>query len=151
MPIDIYKLFVTDEIISSIVQETNRYGNQILESRTVTRKSRLAKWIPTDEQKIKKSIGIIICMGLFRVPKIEHYWSKKQIYNYTFVRNHITRVIFHCSWNLFISMIINRLVNKISCTKFNHCLTNFVKTLGQCIHRDQFLSSMSRLFLSGVE
>ena len=30
-------------------------------------------------------------MGLFQAPKIKHYWSKKHIYNYTFVRNHITR------------------------------------------------------------
>ena len=42
-PFDVYKLFVTEDVLSHIVKETNRYANQVLQSQTVTRKSLLSK------------------------------------------------------------------------------------------------------------
>ena len=37
-PIDIFELFVTDEVVDCIVAETNRYASQVIDSQTVTRK-----------------------------------------------------------------------------------------------------------------
>ncbi|XP_068235663.1 piggyBac transposable element-derived protein 4-like [Palaemon carinicauda] len=48
-------------------------------------------WIPTDFDEMKKFIGIILCMGLVRLPKIELYWSKKKVYDYSFVCKHMKR------------------------------------------------------------
>ena len=38
-PIDVYNMFVTNEIISFIVEQTNLYAQQTINSRTLTRKS----------------------------------------------------------------------------------------------------------------
>lgn len=100
VPLDVYSLFVTDETIASIVHETNRYATQILLSKAVTRKSRLAKWIPTDAKEMRMFLGIVVCMGLVRAPKIEHYWSKKEMYNYSFIRNHMSRDRFQLLLNM---------------------------------------------------
>ena len=51
-PIDIFELFVTDEVVDCIVAETNRYASQVIDSQTVTRKSRLNVWRPTDRAEI---------------------------------------------------------------------------------------------------
>lgn len=39
---DVHKVFVADDVLSHIVDETNRYAEQILERQSVTRKSRLS-------------------------------------------------------------------------------------------------------------
>ena len=89
-PFDVYKLFVTEDVLSHIVEETNRYANQILQSQTVTRKSLLSKWSPTNRDEISKFFGMMISMGIVNMPSMECYWSKKKMYNY-FVRNNISR------------------------------------------------------------
>ena len=63
----------------------------MLRSQTVTRKSLLSEWTPTDCEQLRKFFGIIICMGLVKMPEIKCYWSKKQIYSYKFVKINITR------------------------------------------------------------
>ena len=37
-PIDVYSLFITDEIIDEIVKETSRYASQVLSSHRLTRR-----------------------------------------------------------------------------------------------------------------
>ncbi|XP_068243782.1 uncharacterized protein [Palaemon carinicauda] len=64
LPLDLYKLFVSEDYISEIVQETNIYASQISQSRTLSRRSRMKAWVPTDSDEMKKFIGIILCMGL---------------------------------------------------------------------------------------
>ena len=91
LPVDVYKLFVSDAVIDYIVEETNRYADQILESQTVTRKSLLSNWVPTTKDEMKRFFGIVICMGLVNMPTIECYWSKKQFYDYGFVKNNMSR------------------------------------------------------------
>ncbi|XP_018014224.1 piggyBac transposable element-derived protein 4 isoform X3 [Hyalella azteca] len=91
LPLDLYVLFVTDEVIDYIVNGTNRNATKILQSKAMKRKARLAKWKPTYAEEMRKFLGIVMCMGLVRVPKIEHYWSKSEIYNYSFIRNHMSR------------------------------------------------------------
>ena len=43
-PIDVYALFVTDDTIDMIVEETNRYAEQEIAAARVTRRSRLVSW-----------------------------------------------------------------------------------------------------------
>ena len=79
-PIDIFELFVTDEVVDYIVAETNRYASQVIDSQTVTRKSRLNVWRPTDRAEMRKFLGIVMLMGICPLPKISLYWSKCQLY-----------------------------------------------------------------------
>ena len=80
-PIDIFELFVTDEVVDCIVAETNRYASQVIDSQTITRKSRLNVWQPTDRAEMRKFLGIVMLMVIFPLPKISLYWSKSQLYS----------------------------------------------------------------------
>ncbi|KAL5245822.1 hypothetical protein ACI65C_013230 [Semiaphis heraclei] len=55
--LDIFKLFFTSEIIDLIVVETNRNAEQFLSKNRLTKSSRFAKWIPTNENEIQKFFG----------------------------------------------------------------------------------------------
>ncbi|KAF2364254.1 PiggyBac transposable element-derived protein [Trinorchestia longiramus] len=79
-PIDVYQLFVTDQVVDFIVEETNRYANQVIAAKTITRKSRLKVWHPTDSAEIKKFLGIVILMGINPLPKTTLHWSKSKLY-----------------------------------------------------------------------
>ena len=50
--IDVYLLFLTDDIVDLMVTETNRYADQVIASRVLTRKSRLRVWVPTTSAEI---------------------------------------------------------------------------------------------------
>ena len=52
-PLDVYQLFVSDDIIANIVAETNKFAAQVIESKRPSRRSRLNQWVPTDAQEIK--------------------------------------------------------------------------------------------------
>lgn len=61
-PIDINKQIITDEILNLIVEETNHYADQKISSITLTRRSKLQQWVPTNKVEIEKFIGLIICI-----------------------------------------------------------------------------------------
>ena len=75
-PTEAYLLFLTDEIIDLIVTETNRYADQVIASRVLTRNSRLRAWVPTTNAEIKKILGLILYMGVNVLPDTVLYWSK---------------------------------------------------------------------------
>ena len=83
-PIDVYNMFVTNEIMSFIVEQTNLYAQQTINSRTLTRKSRLKKWVPTNTDELRKFIGLVIAMGLNHKPSIDKYWSNFSLYEQNF-------------------------------------------------------------------
>jgi len=58
--LDIFKLFFTSEIIDLIVVQTNRNAEQFLSKNRLTKPSRFAKWIPTNENEIQTFFGLII-------------------------------------------------------------------------------------------
>ena len=76
-PLDVFALSLTEDIVSDIVTETNRFASQVFDRRQATRSSRLRQWTPTNSEEIKKILGIVIVMGLVRKPILELYWSKK--------------------------------------------------------------------------
>ena len=90
-PYDVFRLFVTDELIDLIVTETNRFAEQCIQATHVTRRSRLTMWTPTNADEMRKFLGLLIVMGLVRKPRMELYWSKKSMYDYPFVYQNMTR------------------------------------------------------------
>lgn len=79
-PIDAYLLFLTEDIVDLMVTETNRYADQLIASRVLTRKSRLRAWVPTTSAEIKKFLGLILHMGVNLLPDTALYWSKSILY-----------------------------------------------------------------------
>lgn len=82
--LDFYSLMLTDELLQTVVEETNRYANQCTIRRivdeTMTEKSRLSEWQDVTVPELKVFLGIILWMGLAPRPSIEHFWSTGVLY-----------------------------------------------------------------------
>lgn len=78
-PRDTFQLFVTDEVIEHIVDETNRFAAQSILSNKLTKKTskkhRLSQWTNTTIDEMKKFFGLLLWMGLVKHGSIEEYWS----------------------------------------------------------------------------
>ena len=93
--IDVFQLFVTNDVVDLIVDETNRFATQVLQSQIVTRRSRLKAWSPTNRDEMKRFFGIVIYMGVIQLSEISLYWSKKQLYCGTIIPKTMNRDQFH--------------------------------------------------------
>lgn len=79
-PFDFYKIFLSQDILVMMVEETNRYAAQ-MKNKETHRKARINDWQDTNIEEIQIFIGILFWMGLAQFPSIESYWSKKNIYH----------------------------------------------------------------------
>ena len=75
LPADFFKLFLTDDIVSTMVRETNRYAGQFMDATTLKPRSRMHDWKETDPCEMKKFLGLVILMGIIQKPSISSYWS----------------------------------------------------------------------------
>ncbi|KAG5891260.1 hypothetical protein JTB14_019667 [Gonioctena quinquepunctata] len=73
-------LMVDDEIISLMTEETNKNACRDLSSKTLTESSRLKAWKETNTEEMKKLLGLLIWMGLKKLPSTNSYWSSKPLY-----------------------------------------------------------------------
>nr|CAI5852091.1 unnamed protein product [Callosobruchus analis] len=79
-PYDFYRLFLTDEILELITEQTNIYANQKANNKDPSRKTKSKPWVPTNTEEIKTFFGIIIWMGLFKLPQLRDYWAQNFLY-----------------------------------------------------------------------
>lgn len=80
-PSTFFSLFFDEEIINLLVVETNRYANDKLSEPGLSRNARVRKWKDVDQKEMKKLFGIIMWMGLVKMPNISNYWSTSKLYN----------------------------------------------------------------------
>lgn len=82
-PGNFYSLLIPDEAFELIAEQTNLFAIQSIPS---VRKpsSRSHAWKPTDKYEIKRFFGLILYMGLVRLPKLSYYWSKDKILGQNF-------------------------------------------------------------------
>ena len=90
-PIACYRYFITDEIITLIVRETNRYAEQHAKTQKLRKRSKTLQWKPTNHEEILKFLGIMIEMGLVQMPEIEYYWSKSKLFSSEVIQNTMSR------------------------------------------------------------
>ncbi|XP_028174224.1 piggyBac transposable element-derived protein 4-like, partial [Ostrinia furnacalis] len=92
-PEDIYKLFVTDDMIYEMVSQTNNYARNYLQTNqsNIKRKSRMKQWSDTSFQEMKTFMAVLMAMGLNKVPQINLYWSKNKFYRNEFISSAMTR------------------------------------------------------------
>jgi hypothetical protein len=90
-PIDCYRHFITDEIISLMVHETNRYAEQYLQTKKLSKRSQTLQWKPTTNEEMLQFLGIVIQMGLVKMPKVDYYWSKSKLYGSEVIQNTMSR------------------------------------------------------------
>ncbi|KAI5696544.1 hypothetical protein M8J75_014309 [Diaphorina citri] len=58
-PLDYFGLFLSEPIISKMVEETNLYATQVVMSGDAQPQSRIHDWVPTDNQEMKNFIAIL--------------------------------------------------------------------------------------------
>ncbi len=75
-PIDFLQLFVTDDILQAIVEQTNLFAQQFMDSHELPRRSRARQWdkSPHCLAELKKFLAAVIIMGLVDYPCMEDYW-----------------------------------------------------------------------------
>ncbi|XP_047144697.1 piggyBac transposable element-derived protein 4-like [Hydra vulgaris] len=82
-PLDFFRLFVTEELINSMVVETNRYAMQEINKQRPLRRSSLFKnWKPINSEDMRQFLGVLLHMGCVKLPSFEHYWSKNSLYRF---------------------------------------------------------------------
>ena len=80
-----FKLFFTEEIIDTIVAETNRYAHQ----QNANRARKDGSWFAehgnaTDltPEELKAFLGILILMGIIKLPSLKSRWNEDEPYFY---------------------------------------------------------------------
>lgn len=74
-PIEFFKLFLTDDVLMLMVNESNRFADQFLQKTALKRKARAHNWEPTTASEMGRFLGLIFLMGYVHKAKIEDYWS----------------------------------------------------------------------------
>ena len=78
-PLAYLRLFLDDEIMDTIVSETNQYAEQTM-TRTGHRcLSRTRQWEPVTKDDMWLFFGILVLQSLIHKPRHDWYWSRKRL------------------------------------------------------------------------
>ncbi|GFN97637.1 PiggyBac transposable element-derived protein 4 [Plakobranchus ocellatus] len=88
-PLDFYMLFITDDIIKQMKQESNRYARQTIYQKEhagvhLSPRSMFRTWKPVSKKEVYRFLALLIHMALIDKPRIQHYWSKDPVLRSTF-------------------------------------------------------------------
>jgi hypothetical protein len=74
-PLDHFFLFFTDELLQTIVDETNRYATQYFRDHPgpLSPNSRLKSWSPITLDELKKLLGVLMLTGIVKKPELTDY------------------------------------------------------------------------------
>ncbi|XP_026482231.1 piggyBac transposable element-derived protein 4-like [Ctenocephalides felis] len=75
MPRAYFDLFFTEEFLSLLRNETNRYARQFLNRINVPSGSRTTEWKATTVSEVRAFIAVLLEMGITRRPTLFSYWS----------------------------------------------------------------------------
>ena len=78
--------FFSEDVLSLIVRETNRFAAQCLAAASNT----TTTW-ETNLEEVRAYLGFMVVMGVNRLPEIRDYWSVDTKLNNTFISSRITR------------------------------------------------------------
>lgn len=76
-PVDFFKIFVDDELLQHMVDQTNLNATQFIAQHPTSHRRR---WVPTHLTEIKIVLGVLLNMGLVRKPTIRQYWNSSLIH-----------------------------------------------------------------------
>lgn len=85
-------LFFSKEFLALLVEQTNLYAAQeIAKHKQIKKSKRILQWKDVNAAEMKVFIGLVLQMGPYSFPSIEHYWSTNKLYNVMFWRSHVSR------------------------------------------------------------
>ena len=73
-PLLMFSYLFDEEIWRFMVEQTNKYAMYI---RTRDPAKHRSKWSPTDTDELKAYIGMVIAMGIIKLPRMDLYWQTK--------------------------------------------------------------------------
>lgn len=73
-PLDVFRLFFNDDLMTLLVEETNRYAELSLLCRQHSECSRMRKWQPVTREEMWTFLGILMWQGLYPLPVEKEYW-----------------------------------------------------------------------------
>lgn len=78
-PLEYFDQFFNEEVISFIVEETNRYAEKFLDSNELTPSSRILNWKDTTSKEMKCFFALLLLQGVIDKPKQKWFWSARPI------------------------------------------------------------------------
>ncbi|KAL8588964.1 hypothetical protein ACOMHN_065746 [Nucella lapillus] len=91
-PVDYLELFFDDDLINSIIINTNLYAQQFLEANpNLPPHARAKNWTPVDAGEMKRFLGLVLLMGIVKLPTIALYWSRRVLYRFGVFSSVMTR------------------------------------------------------------
>nr|XP_039254067.1 piggyBac transposable element-derived protein 4-like isoform X2 [Styela clava] len=76
-PIDCFSQFFNSTVLQFIVDMTNLNAVRKIHGRSVDKNSQEKAWRAVDVEEMKAFIGLLIAMGIIRLPNLHMYWQKK--------------------------------------------------------------------------
>ncbi|CAM4659016.1 unnamed protein product [Leuciscus chuanchicus] len=70
--VNCFKMFLTEDVMGEIVEETNRYASDLQEREI---KGKLVKWVPTNIPEMYTFLVSVLLMGVIKKPSLRDYWS----------------------------------------------------------------------------
>ena len=81
-PLFFFNLFVNDELLQQIVDQSNYYAAGVINtSRPLRRSSVLNTWKDVTLEEMKQFFGLVFHMGNVAMPSYRSYWSKDRLYS----------------------------------------------------------------------
>lgn len=98
-PVDFVELFLSDELVQNIVDQTNLYANQCVQAETdASLHARIHAWKPVTVPEMKTFLGLFFLTGIIRKPDLEMYWSTDEILATPFFSKCMSRNRFEIIW-----------------------------------------------------
>ena len=88
-PLEVFRLFFTDDLCSLIVQQSNLYAEQVLGE------ERYGNWERITVRELHAYFGFMILMGLYPKPALGDYWRRDPLIGYTPISERISRDRFY--------------------------------------------------------
>lgn len=78
-PLSYFELFIQDDDIQDIVNETNLYARQQLDAKDLSLHSRFKKWVDTNLNEMRKFLAMLIAMALITQSDVSEYWTTNHV------------------------------------------------------------------------
>ncbi|CAF1437398.1 unnamed protein product [Adineta ricciae] len=117
-PIETFNKFFTQDVIELIVKQTNIHGE-----RKSLAQEHPYNWRKVNENVIRPFLGLLIIMGLHRLPRIRDYWSRNKLFHTDIVANVMPRNEFY---RIFGALHLSDNAQQHRCARDSKFSTSFV-------------------------
>uniref|UniRef100_A0A1A9WYH0 PiggyBac transposable element-derived protein domain-containing protein n=1 Tax=Glossina brevipalpis TaxID=37001 RepID=A0A1A9WYH0_9MUSC len=91
-PGELVDLFLSEEFVNMIVQETNNYALRVIKKKGMLGySSRFLDWKETNYEEMRKFWALLLHMGIINLTSVQHYWNTSHLYKLPFWKNNMTR------------------------------------------------------------